>query len=93
MAMRSGERFPAITVVSDAGRLFVRDGFHRLAAARACGRVAIDADVFVGSVSDVARHFIRRGKAEAWDPAWVEYLERALENRRFARAGVGGKEN
>ena len=31
-AMRRGERFPAIAVVDDAGRLFVRNGFHRVAA-------------------------------------------------------------
>ncbi len=92
-AMRAGERFPAITVVSDAGRFFVRDGFHRLAAARACGRVAIDAYVSLGSASDVARHFIHRGKVEAaLDPAWIEYLERALADRRFARSGVGGRD-
>jgi hypothetical protein len=90
-AMRRGERFPAIAVVSDAGRLFVWDGFHRLAAARACGRVVIDAYVSQGSASDIARRFIRRGKAEMADPAWAEYLETALANRRFARAGVGGR--
>ena len=92
-AMRAGERFPAITVVSDAGKLFTRDGFHRVAAARACGRAVIDAFVSSGSASEVARHFIRRGKAEGLDPAWIEYLERALSNRRFARAGVGGRKD
>jgi hypothetical protein len=74
-AMRRGERFPAINVVSDAGRLFVYDGFHRVAAARACGRVVIDTYVSPGSASDTARRLIRRGKAEGCDPAWIEYLE------------------
>jgi hypothetical protein len=92
-AMRRGERFPAITVVSDAGRLFVRDGFHRVAAARACGRAVIDACTSSGSASEVARHFIRRGKAEGLDPAWTQYLERALADRRFARSGVGGRKD
>jgi len=90
-AMRRGERFPAIAVVDDAGRLFVRNGFHRVAAARACGRAVIDAYVSLGSASDVARHCICRGKAEGWDPARIEYLERALADRRFARSGVGGR--
>jgi hypothetical protein len=89
--MRAGERFPAVTVVSDAGKLFTRDGFHRVAAARACGRAVIDAFVSSGSASEVARRFIRRGRAEGWDGDWTEYLERALADRRFARAGVGGR--
>jgi hypothetical protein len=51
----------------------------------------IDAYVSLGSASDVARHCICRGKAEGWDPARIEYLERALADRRFARSGVGGR--
>ena len=93
MAMLGGGRFPAIAVVSDAGRLFVHDGFHRVAATRACGRSAIDAYVSLGSASEVARHFIYRAKAEEWEPAWIEYLEMALADRRFARAGVSGRKD
>lgn len=92
MAMRRGERFPAIAVVCDVGRFFVRDGFHRIGASRACGRPVIDAFVCFGSASEVAKHLIRRGRAEGRaDPAWIEYLGRAIADRRFARSGVGGR--
>jgi hypothetical protein len=92
-AMRAGARFEPIVVVNDAGRFWVRDGFHRLAASRECGRIVIAAYVSLGSASDVARHFIRYGKAEGLDPAWIEYLETGLRDRRFARAGVGGRKD
>ena len=38
-------------------------GSIRVGAARACGRAVIDAYVSLGSASEIARHFIRRGRA------------------------------
>ena len=94
MAMRRGERFPAIAVVSDAGRFFVRDGFHQGSGgsglrARRGRRLR-----FPGSAQARLRGISFAGaEREGWDSAWIAYLEAGLMNRRFARAGVGGQKD
>lgn len=50
LAMIQGRSMPPIEVIELGGRYFVRDGHHRVSAARALGQVDIEADVTVWEV-------------------------------------------
>ena len=50
-AMRRGDKFPPVTVLYDGKDYYLRDGFHRTAAAHQVGQESIDAEVHAGTTA------------------------------------------
>lgn len=95
-ALEHGDTFPPVVVFSDDARLWLADGFHRVAAARQLGRESIAADVRQGTRHDAFRfslganatHGLRRTRADkrrAVDAALADPVIGALSDREIAR--------
>ena len=69
--LKEGREFPPITVFRSAGKLYLADGFHRVAAHLAAGRTHIEANVHEGG---------------AHDALWFELGANAQHGRRLGRA-------
>ena len=69
--LKEGREFPPITVFRSAGKTYVADGFHRVAAHLAAGRTHIEAQVYDGT---------------ARDALWFELGANATHGRRLSRA-------
>ncbi len=68
---KEGREFPPITVFRSGGKLYLADGFHRVAACLLAGRTHIEAHV-------------REGTAK--DALWFELAANATHGRRLSRA-------
>lgn len=63
LAMERGDRFPAVVVFSDGSRLWLADGFHRVAAASRAGRVELPAQITRGTRDDAAWYALGANKS------------------------------
>src|SRR5579884_3439421 len=70
--LRCGEEIAAVTVQFDGRVYWLRDGFHRLAAARSLGRESIEAEVLNGTYADM-------------EAEWQQTLRAALSHLRNSR--------
>ena len=69
--LKEGREFPPITVFRSAGKLYLADGFHRVAAHLAAGRTHVEAHVYAGT---------------AQNALWFELGANATHGRRLTRA-------
>lgn len=98
-AMRDGAEFPPVSVVGltsgkDKGELLVWDGFHRVEAARLCGRPSLPVEILDGDVrlalvlaagantthGKATNHEDRRlaGERLLKDPEWCQWSDRQI---------------
>ena len=99
--------FPVITVFYDGQAHWMADGFHRHAAARRVGRVAIPADIRAGTQRDAvlfaaganASHGLPRSQADKrrsvrcllTDPEWCGWADREIARRCNVSADLVGQ--
>ena len=92
--MADGVCFPPVTLFEDGGRLWLADGFHRVAAARVAGLKSIAAEVHDGGKRDAAlyaasanaAHGLARTNADKraavtlllTDPEWARWSDRRV---------------
>lgn len=92
--MQAGAVFPAVELYMDAEHIYLADGFHRVAAARACGLESIPANIRLGTLRDAilyaaganAGHGLRRTNADKRravesllnDSEWAQWADREI---------------
>lgn len=96
-AMTRGEEFPPVEIVFDGTDLFLVDGFHRIQAAKECGKTSVKAIIEKGtereailrSVGANAKHGLPRTRGDKRraverllkDPEWGKWSDREIAHR------------
>jgi ParB-like chromosome segregation protein Spo0J len=75
-AMSSGDEFPPVALFDDGRKIYLADGFHRIAAALSIGRDRIDAVINQGSKQDALLFSLKANSKHG--------LQRSNDDKRYA---------